>query len=159
MADTNHGHSAPPVQDDAVHFGGIGWFVVVLVGTTLFCQIFVWGLFRVMAWNVTRHEPARAPLAAQAGKPSIDKETGHVLTGSSTEPAIPLNVTEPRALHEFRAGEDAKLEHYQWIDKNAQTVELPIERAKALLLERGLPVRAAQSTTAAADKPAEGAKR
>jgi hypothetical protein len=158
MADTNHGHGTAPVQDDAVNFGGIGWFIVVLVGTTLFCQIFVWGLFRVMAWNVTRHEPARAPLAAQTGARKIDPETGHVVTGATAEPAIPLNVTEPLALHVFRASEDAKLDQYQWIDKNAQTVELPIARAKELLLQRGLPVRA-QATAATTDTPAEGAKR
>ena len=156
MADTNHGQAAAPVQDDAVHFGGIGWFVVVLVGTVLVCQVFVWGLFKAMAWNVTRTEPARAALAVPAGKPAIGPE-GQVLTGTAAEPAIPLNVTEPLVLKAFREKENATLDHYTWANKGAGQVGLPIERAKALLLERGLPVRAA--APAADATPAEAPKR
>ena len=40
------------------------------------------------------------------------------------------------------------------MDKSAGTVRIPIDRAKALLLERGLPVRAAGSETPAAKAPA-----
>ena len=46
--------------------------------------------------------------------------------------------------------EEAKLlEHYQWVDKNAGTVRIPIERAIEILAEKGLPHRAAAPTTSA----------
>ena len=41
---------------------------------------------------------------------------------------------------------------YGWVDKNAGTVRIPIDRAKELLLERGLPVRGHAPATAAAPK-------
>ena len=40
--------------------------------------------------------------------------------------------------------EEAKLlEHYQWVDRNAGSVRIPIDRAMDLIAERGLPHRAA----------------
>ena len=157
MADTNHVHAAGPVEGDGVSYRGIGWFIVVLVGTTLFCQVFVWGLFKAMDWRVTRSEPARALLAEDVGKREIDAE-GRVVTGAAKAPAISLQVNEPSALRAFHAREDATLGRYNWIDKGAQTVTLPIDRAKDLLVERGLPVRAAEATAVAA-APADGSAR
>ena len=57
---------------------------------------------------------------------------------SSTE----RDANEPANLAKFREAEEKKLTNYEWIDKSAGTVRIPIDRAKALLLERGLPVRA-----------------
>ena len=53
------------------------------------------------------------------------------------------DASEPAVLAAFRAAEEKKLTTYEWMDKSAGTVRIPIDRAKALLLERGLPVRAA----------------
>jgi hypothetical protein len=39
----------------------------------------------------------------------------------------------------FRAKEDQILEHYDVMDKNAGTYRIPIERAKDLLIQRGIP--------------------
>ena len=155
MADTKHGHAASPIEGDGVNYRGIVWFVVVLVGTVVVCQIFVWGLFKAMAWHVDRDEPVRSALADTIGKRGIDPQ-GHVVTGAAKPPAIPLNVNEPLALRAFRDSENATLDHYTWINKGAQTVALPIDRAKELLLQRGLPVRAASAAPA---QPAEAAKR
>ncbi len=46
----------------------------------------------------------------------------------------------PRAdLKEFRARDEARLHGYGWVNRNAGTVRIPIERAMDLLVERGLP--------------------
>jgi hypothetical protein len=42
-------------------------------------------------------------------------------------------------LAELRAAEDADLNSYGWIDRNAETVRIPIDRAMQLILQRGLP--------------------
>jgi hypothetical protein len=42
-----------------------------------------------------------------------------------------------------RAEEDAVLGGYGWVDRSRGVIRLPIERAMALLLQRGLPTRAA----------------
>ena len=43
-------------------------------------------------------------------------------------------------LKRLRADEDALLHSYGWVDRNAGIVHIPIERAKELLVRRGLPV-------------------
>jgi hypothetical protein len=140
MADTKHAPAAP-VEGDGVNYGGIGWFIVVLVGTTLLCQVLVWGLFEVMAWRSDNAEPQRATLAAPVGERELSN--GRVMTGAAAAPTVPLLVGEPTVLKAYRDAEDAQLKNYGWVDKGAETVRLPIERAKDLLIERGLPTRAA----------------
>ena len=69
-------------------------------------------------------------------------------------PASPLATTEVRQPPEprlqiapredaarFRAEEDALLNGYSWIDRAAGTVRIPIDEAKKLTLQKGLPVR------------------
>ena len=146
MADINHSHVPLPVESDGVSYAGIFWFGVVLVVTAVVCQLLVWGLFRAMEWRVGRSDPALAPLAVKADPPSL--ENGKWKTGSEVRQAIPLLPSEPVVLRDFREQEDAILKNYDWIDKGAQKVRLPIDRAKELLLERGLPVRPAPAVAA-----------
>lgn len=55
------------------------------------------------------------------------------------EPRLLTN--EPGNLRDFRVTEAQKLEHYGYVDQAAGTVHIPIDRAKDLLIERGLPAR------------------
>jgi hypothetical protein len=48
-------------------------------------------------------------------------------------------VSPPADLSALRAREDAVLQSYGWIDQNAGIVRLSIDRAMALIAERGLP--------------------
>ena len=139
MAETNHSHAAAPVEGDGVSYSGIVWFVVVLVVTVLVCEVFVWGMFKfaLVPYRVPQSEVA--PLAAEPAKPTI--EGGRVVTGVENAPQPGLLITEPTVLKAFRDGEEQQLHEYGWVDQGAQTVRLPIDRAKTLLLERGLPVR------------------
>ena len=68
-------------------------------------------------------------------------------------PGPRLLTDEPANLREFRAGETRQLDEYGWADKAAGTVHIPIDRAKELLLQRGLPVREGQTETAAGHAP------
>ena len=163
MADTKSHHAPlPPVEGDGISYSGIFWFLVVLTVTTLFCQALVWGMFELMEHRVAASDPARPVLAAPQGSPTI--EGGHIASGTLDPPPPALLVNEPIVLHEFRQSEDQTLSSYAWIDKAAGTVRLPIDRAKDLVLERGLPFRepaavAAPATAKAAVKtpaPASG---
>ena len=51
-------------------------------------------------------------------------------------------------LHKLRQQEDDILETYGWVDQGAGIGHVPIERAKELLLQRGLPSRANASPDA-----------
>lgn len=147
MADTSskHAHAAAPVEGDGVHYPGIVWFLVILVGTVVISQVFVWGMFELMESRVIQSEVARAPLAAAPADPRI--AGGKLLTGteapvaSTAVPKPGLLVNEPVVLSEYRQVEDAALATYGWVNQGAGVVRLPIDRAKALVLERGLPVR------------------
>jgi hypothetical protein len=55
-----------------------------------------------------------------------------------------LEVVLDQVLRELRADEDVLLHSYDWVDRQAGIVRLPIERAMTLLTERGLPVRIEQ---------------
>jgi hypothetical protein len=56
------------------------------------------------------------------------------------EPRLQSN--PPNDLRELRAEEDKILSSYGWVDKDAGIVRIPIDRAMALVVERGLPARA-----------------
>ena len=156
MAHTNH-PNAEPVEGDGVSYKGIVWFVVVLVVTVLGCEVFVAGMFK---WGF---EPYRvpqgvvAPLADAVGTPVITD--GHVVTGLAMPPQPGLLVNEPTVLKAFRDEESQKLHTYGWVNQRVEVVRLPIERAKDLLLERGLPIRPAGDTGAAAPVVPPAAKK
>ena len=54
-----------------------------------------------------------------------------------------LLTNEPLWLAQFRTQQREALTTYGWVDKDAGVVRLPIERAKQLIVERGLPQMAA----------------
>ena len=44
-------------------------------------------------------------------------------------------------IKEIRKSSESELNHYSWVDQNSGIVRIPIEEAKKLVLQRGLPVR------------------
>ncbi len=58
---------------------------------------------------------------------------------SARAPAPELQRTVEEDLKILRAEEDATLNGYGWIDRPSGTIRIPLDRAKELLLQRGLP--------------------
>lgn len=134
MADTKHGAApALPVEGDGVSYSGIIWFVVILTATTLVCQLLMWGMFAVLKDREASQDLARSPLAVPQGQAP---------PGPNLLAMLPNAHGEPAALKDFRAKEEQTLHSFGWVDQNAGTVRIPIDRAKELLLQRGLPTRA-----------------
>ena len=75
------------------------------------------------------HEPPKT-----AGRQNIPVPS----TGEFPKPR--LEVKGSADLAKLRAAEEADLNSYGWVDRNARTVRIPIDEAMQLLLERGLPV-------------------
>ena len=133
MADTKHDSARSiPVEGDGVSYSGIVWFVVTLTVVTVTCQLLMWGLFAALETRADGQDVARAPLAVPQGQNP---------PGPNLLAILPSAHGEPAALGDFRAKENEILTTYGWADKNAGTIRIPIDRAKELLLERGLPVR------------------
>ena len=142
MADTNHYPSGIPTEGDGVSYRGIVWFVVVLTVTTLICQLLMWVLLKAF-----QHQGPTA-VASPVAAPIVDRTAveGRVYPTvtaigkpGATQPQLLVN--EPGNLAAFRAREQEALTTYGWVDQNAGVVRIPVERAKDLLLQRGLPAR------------------
>lgn len=73
------------------------------------------------------HEPA--VIAGQANVP---------VTRAQEFPQPRLIVKPGATLADLRAAEDAELNSYGWVDRNAGIARIPIDRAMQLLLQRGL---------------------
>ena len=72
-------------------------------------------------------------------------------------PEDPLSFPQPRLeadertqLTDYIQKQDQKLLTYDWVDKDAGTVRIPIDRAMDLIAERGLPVRSENASNIAA---------
>jgi hypothetical protein len=59
--------------------------------------------------------------------------------GGAPEPKLMSD--EPTRLNEVRSAEQAQLHGYGWVDEKGGVARIPIDEAKKLTLERGLPVR------------------
>jgi hypothetical protein len=71
-----------------------------------------------------------------------------------------LEEDERGQLNDIRNKEDQTLSSYAYIDKNAGTVRIPIERAMDLIAQRGLPARtAAMAAPVAATSGDSGKKK
>jgi hypothetical protein len=134
MADLSHPEAPPPDasmghEERDVHAGPIALSALGLavIGAAAFVLMFV--LFNVLASMQTRQSAAPSPLAATYGM---------------KEPPEPrLQVSPLKDLVALRARDAAALHAYAWVDRDAGVVRIPIERAIAVLAERGLPARAA----------------
>jgi hypothetical protein len=140
MADTKH---TAPVEGDGISYRGIFWFIVVLAMVTVTCQLLIWVLLRAMQHQTPDASTQAAPLAqAQTDRQAHEGRVypDMVSIGNANGPTPKLLVKEPANLQQFRAEENEVLTTY---GRDAATGEyrIPIEKAKELLLQRGLPVR------------------
>ncbi|TMA93651.1 MAG: hypothetical protein E6J74_17620 [Deltaproteobacteria bacterium] len=56
-------------------------------------------------------------------------------------PGPRLQVDAHSELRQMRAAEDAALNNYGWVDKNAGIVRIPVDQAMEVLAKKGLPAR------------------
>jgi hypothetical protein len=115
---------------------GVMWFVVILAATVIIVQLAMAGLMKAFEHYEAANDPFVSPQAVPAG---------------TLPPEPRLQTTPWQDLKEFRAAEELSLHSYGWIDQKSDVVHLPIDKAKALLLQRGIPVR-----TGAPNDPTEG---
>lgn len=123
-------------HDDVAHeqsdisVRGVIWFAITLTVICTVLQVAVWGLFKMFDRYEAKSDPFVSPYAAPAAFPP-----------ASPEPQ--LQTTPWQDLKQFNAAEDAYLTSYGWVDQKAGIAHLPIDKAKELLLQRGLASRPA----------------
>jgi hypothetical protein len=69
-------------------------------------------------------------------------------------PQPQLETDERTELNKVRLREEDTLSTYDYIDKSAGTIRIPIDRAMELIAQRGLPVRSPAGATSSEAKPA-----
>jgi hypothetical protein len=130
MATTDHTPDVAHEHSD-VNVRAILWFCAGLIVVAVVVHVAIWGLFEVFESRTAAADPAPAPLAAPAGQ----------------LPPNPRLQTRPvNDLKSMRALEDALLNAEERLPDGTILLEMPksripIERAKRLIVERGLPVR------------------
>lgn len=124
VPDVSIGHEERDVSAGPIALSVVG---LAVVGVAALVAMLL--LFTVLArWQAAQSNPP-SPLAATYGL---------------KEPPAPRLQTDPRQdLVDLRARDGAAIHSYAWVDKQAGIVRIPVERAIALLAERGLPARSA----------------
>lgn len=135
MAEHNHA----PVRDDPevshersdVNIRGIVIFAAGLLVTAIVIHLGLYWLLELYR----AESPREAPVA---GAPRVEEQV--------PEPRLRIS---PRVdLEEMRAAQERQLTTYGWLDKEKQTIRIPIDRAMELLAKRGLPARNQTETKA-----------
>lgn len=134
-----------------INIGAIVTFVVALAAITLAIQVAMWGMFKILEKVEEKSDPQTAPFAAAPA------------TGGADFPSPSLQTTPWTDLRLLRAEEGAFLHSYGWVDQQAGIARVPIEKAKELLLKKGLPVRpdvvdASEGTRVAATGESSGGR-
>lgn len=141
------GDGAVPLNHETtdISLDGIGKLAIGFVLILLVVSAVMYGTYRMLDsraraadTSISRINADRRP-ADVIGAPLI--QPANTLERQGRQPAGPALLTnEPTWLREQRARVVALQTTYGWVNKEAGVVRLPIERAKLLIIERGVPV-------------------
>jgi hypothetical protein len=114
------GHEERDVTFRPIVWAGVGALVVMLL-----IFVFVRWIYSSYVTREATQSPAANPLTSSYGRQL---------------PPEPRLQTKPvQDLRTLHAAEDAVLNSYGWVDRQAGTVRIPIARAMELLAQRGIP--------------------
>ena len=148
---TDSGHERSTIQ-----VGAITWFIIVLtVGVVFVC----WLMVAVLNTFEGREKKAElesrpSPFAAERAKlppePRLQLAPNSEQQIDNNEPPD-LKTQHPlEEMKQLQNSWDQQLTSYGWVDEQAGVVRIPIDDAKRLLLQRGLPTRTTKQPDASA---------
>ena len=141
----------PPGDDDPLHNEDIDHehrdvnikavigSAIILAVVALGSQLSMWLLFGVFESQAAARDPQLSPLQAPSVQMPPNTRDSPVFNPSVGGPQLLTN--EPMGLANVRGGEQKRLQGYGWVNQAGGVAYIPIEEAKKLLKERGLPVR------------------
>jgi hypothetical protein len=124
--DVRRGYELSDLNPRFIALFGIGLVVAVAVA------VIVTSLF--MRYRAFQHVRQEIPV------PRLARER-------EATPGTPLQVDAPNELRRMRAAEQAALNSYGWVDKEAGIVRIPVDRAMEILAKKGLPARKQEEKT------------
>ena len=166
---TDHQHHHSSHGDDGggplnhettdISLEGVGKLTISFALVLFVVTAVMYGTYRMLDARATDNDTAIAQAADRGeGAKSITRptlmNTPNGIDQMGRTPAGPKLLTnEPLWLADIKKTQQQALTTYGWVNKEAGTVRLPIDRAKALIVERGLP----KTAVAEAAVPADGA--
>lgn len=131
--DVAHEHSDVHVRSILTSAGIIG-------GVTGAVLILMWLLFGWFERDALARDPEISPVAAPPVQMPASTAASPAF-GPAAPDGVQLLTNEPMALEQHRATVRDQLTTGGWVDQNAGIARIPIDVAKKLIAERGLPVR------------------
>ena len=114
--------STPSHERSDISARGAAWFALALVLGVALTAIVIWW----MQMRLDHSEPVW-PHQPTAADPRFQS------------PAPVLQVASSEDLVTWQAAEDEALQSYGWMDRKAGVIRIPVERAREIILQRGLP--------------------
>jgi hypothetical protein len=143
------GHGSYERRD--IGIAGVLYFLAALLVAGVFVHFIVTGLYHYLDHRYETEQPPVSPLVK-----SQAQDTRHIPPQYNGDydkylkenfPAPQLEVNERTELNDERLREENTLNTYDYVDKNAGTIHIPIDRAMDLLVQRGLPVRSQSASS------------
>jgi hypothetical protein len=144
-------HETTDISLDGVGRMTIGFAIILVIVSAV-----IYGSYRLLDRRATSLDTTvqRAMDNGRAAKAATTPDLmnrPNAIDEIGRPPAGPKLLTNERLwLAGVKVGQREALTSYAWVDKAAGTVRLPIERAKQLIVERGLPKTAAPADPSAA---------
>src|SRR5499426_2331574 len=117
-------------EPNTVNIPSVVMFLVALAAAVVVVALLMRGLLRYFDARKAREAPPPSPLATGLRLPPEPRLQG--APGSASSPA--------EDIRRFREQEDQMLDSYGWIDRQNGVIRIPIEQAKRLIEQKGLPV-------------------
>ena len=140
-AQGDHDENPAVVHEESdVNVSAIATGAGVVAGVVAVSMVAMYLLFGWFDHNALARDPAISPLAVPPTEmPRTTAESPFF--GPAALDGVQLLTNEPMALERHRAAERERLEGYGWVDEGTGVARIPIEEAKRLIVERGLPAR------------------
>jgi hypothetical protein len=145
MDATSGGSHKIEVEPDRVSTGTVVGFGVLLAALAVVAMLAVVALFKLLDRGAEKTDAVTVAGAGLQNQPD------------RLPPAPRLQISGTVHWEEYRAAEEQRLTTYGWMDRPSGAVHIPIDRAMALVLERGVaplppgPAGAAPPPTPAAE--------
>jgi hypothetical protein len=134
-----NGHADYERRDIGV--GGVLYFLLGLAVFLLVCYFVVGAIFHYLEKRSNAQQTPVSPMITNAPVDTRKLPTDYREYLKHNFPSPQLEVDERTQLNKIRLDEEERLSTYDYIDKQAGTIRIPIERAMDLIAQRGLPVR------------------
>ena len=156
-------HENPAEKESFEHqdlqASGVLYFLLSLGVATLLAALFLVGVYKFLGKREKANQPAVSPLLADVPQPVLKTKGDYEEHAEKAFPDPRLETDERNQLNKIRGREDGLLNSYGWVDENAGTVRIPIERVRKTRPATRRPRKRKQPTKSARTEPARRVKR